>query len=90
MSRLDTIIRGGRVATATDTVACDVGIRDGRIAALAAELRGADEVIDARGKLVLLGGIDGALVDPARLGQCVPRDRSPYATGVCQTGEVGG
>src|ERR687897_624568 len=30
----DTIIRGGTVATASDTFACDVGISDGRIAAL--------------------------------------------------------
>ena len=30
----DTIIRGGTVATASDTFACDVGIADGRIAAL--------------------------------------------------------
>ena len=33
MSKLDTIIRGGRVATASDTVACDVGIRGGKIVA---------------------------------------------------------
>ena len=58
MSKLDTIIRGGRVATASDTVACDVGIRDGRIVALGEDLGAADEVIDARGRLVLPGGID--------------------------------
>ena len=58
MTKLDTIIRGGRVATASDTVACDVGIRDGRIVALGEDLGAADEVIDARGRLVLPGGID--------------------------------
>jgi dihydropyrimidinase len=58
MGKLDTLIRGGRVATASDTVACDVGIRDGRIVALGDDLGTADEVIDARGKLVLPGGID--------------------------------
>ena len=58
MSKLDTIIRGGRVATASDTVTCDVGIRDGRIATLGDDLGGTDEVIDARGRLVLPGGID--------------------------------
>src|SRR6476620_11151827 len=58
MSKFDTIIRGGRVATASDTVACDVGIRGGRIVALGEDLGAADEVIDARGKLVLPGGID--------------------------------
>jgi len=54
----DTIIRGGTVATASDRFACDVGIRDGRIAALGDDLGAADEVIDAAGRLVLPGGID--------------------------------
>ena len=56
--KLDTIIRGGHVATASDTVACDVGIRGGRIVALGEDLGAADEVIDAAGRLVLPGGID--------------------------------
>src|SRR5947199_330465 len=54
----DTIIRGGTVATAADTFACDVGITDGRIAALGADLGDAVEIVDATGKLVLPGGID--------------------------------
>ena len=55
----DLVIRGGTVVTASDSVRCDIGIRDGRIAALADELaRGADE-IDATGKLVLPGGVEG-------------------------------
>ena len=56
MGKLDTVIRGGQVATASDTVACDVGIREGRIVALGDDLGTADEIIDARGKLVLPGG----------------------------------
>ena len=54
----DTIIRGGTVATASDTFQCDVGIAGGRIAALGADLGTAKDVVDARGKLVLPGGID--------------------------------
>ena len=54
----DTIIRGGTVATASDTFTCDVGIRDGRIAALGENLGDAREIVDATGKLVLPGGID--------------------------------
>ncbi|MCC7347948.1 MAG: dihydropyrimidinase [Variibacter sp.] len=54
----DTIIRGGTVATAADTMACDVGIRGGRIAALGADLGDAAEIVDATGRLVLPGGID--------------------------------
>lgn len=56
--RFDTVIRNGTVVTASDTFVSDVGIRDGRIVALAAKLTEADEVIDATGLFVLPGGID--------------------------------
>ena len=55
---LDLAIRGGTVATASDVSRCDVGIRDGRIVALADSLDGAASEIDATGLLVLPGGID--------------------------------
>jgi dihydropyrimidinase len=58
MRKLDTVIRGGRVANASETVVCDVGIRGGKIVALGEDLGAADEMIDARGRLVLPGGID--------------------------------
>lgn len=56
----DTIIKGGTVVTAADTVHCDIGIRDGRIAVLADDLssESADDRIDASGFLVLPGGVD--------------------------------
>jgi dihydropyrimidinase len=54
----DTIIRGGTVATASDTFAADVGISGGRIAALGHDLGDAEQIIDAGGRLVLPGGID--------------------------------
>jgi dihydropyrimidinase len=54
----DTIIRGGTVATASDTFSCDVGIAGGRIAALGANLGTAPQIVDATGLLVLPGGID--------------------------------
>jgi len=54
----DTIIRGGTVATASDTFACDVGIAGGKVTALGQNLGPANEVVDAQGKLVLPGGID--------------------------------
>jgi dihydropyrimidinase len=59
MAAFDLIIKGGTVATAADTFNSDVGIRDGRIAALAQDL-GSDaaEIINANGKLILPGGID--------------------------------
>ena len=58
MSEFDVIVRGGRVATAADVVECDIGIRDGRIAALANGLEGAGRVIDATGRTVTPGGVD--------------------------------
>ena len=54
----DLVIRGGMVATASDVFEADIGIRDGRIVALAERLAGAADVIDATGKLVLPGGIE--------------------------------
>ena len=58
MTKFDTIIRGGHVANASESFDCDIGIRAGRIAALGEDLGSADEIIDARGRLVLPGGID--------------------------------
>src|SRR3954447_20789074 len=54
----DTIIRGGTVATASDTFACDVGISGEKITALGSNLGDAREIVDATCKLVLPGGID--------------------------------
>ena len=59
MSRLDLVIRAGRVFSATDDVVADVGIADGQIRALAApgSLSGA-KIIDADGLYVFPGIID--------------------------------
>jgi dihydropyrimidinase len=58
MQPFDTVIRGGTVVTATDSMRADVGIRGETIAALGLGLdKGAHE-IDARGKLVMPGGVD--------------------------------
>ncbi len=54
----DTIIRNGTVVTASDTFRCDVGIRDGRISAMAESLTDAPEIIDASDLYVMPGGID--------------------------------
>src|SRR5262245_38752184 len=56
----DTLIVGGTVATASDTFAADVAIEGGKVVALGANLprQNAKQVLDAKGKLVLPGGID--------------------------------
>lgn len=56
--RFDTVISGGTVATASDVFRADLGIRGGRIVAIAERLSGGEQVIDATGRLVLPGGID--------------------------------
>ncbi|TFZ05188.1 dihydropyrimidinase [Ramlibacter henchirensis] len=57
-SKLDLVIRNARVATASDTFDCDVGIRDGRIALLGQELPAGAREIDAAGRTVTPGGVD--------------------------------
>ena len=58
MSDYDLVIRGGTVATAADTIACDVGIKDGVVATLGKNLAAGEREIDATGRLVLPGGVD--------------------------------
>ncbi|MGI9334986.1 MAG: dihydropyrimidinase [Gammaproteobacteria bacterium] len=58
MTTPDLVIRGGTVVTATDMARCDIGIQGEKVVALGEGLPGAPREIDARGKLVLPGGID--------------------------------
>ncbi len=61
MTRFDTVILGGTVVFPGDgPVRCDIGVRDGRIAAIADELTtsAGDEAVDARGLHVFPGGVD--------------------------------
>jgi dihydropyrimidinase len=59
--KYDLVIHDARVAVGSDVFSCDVGIRDGRIAALGAELPKGEDEIDARGKLLLPGGVESHL-----------------------------
>lgn len=54
----DLAIRGGTLATATETYRADIGIRDGRIVTIAEAITDAEDVIDATGKIVMPGGIE--------------------------------
>ena len=58
MPEFELVIRGGEVVTAADTFRADVGIRGGRIVAVAAKLEGGAREIDASGLMVMPGGID--------------------------------
>jgi dihydropyrimidinase len=58
MAEFDLVVRNGTVATSSDVVRCDVGIRGGIVTALADRLDGGDREIDATGRWVLPGGVD--------------------------------
>ena len=56
---MKTLIKNGRVITATDDYKADILIEDERVSVIGAKLEMAvDKVVDAAGKLVIPGGID--------------------------------
>ena len=58
MAAFDTIITGGTVVNTCATFKADVGIRNGKIAALGNDLGDAQKTIDASGNYVMPGGIE--------------------------------
>jgi dihydropyrimidinase len=58
MADYDLAIRGGTITTASDTFRGDIGVRAGRIVAVADRIDGAAREIDASGLIVMPGGID--------------------------------
>src|SRR5258708_2561341 len=54
----DLVVRNGTVTTAEESLAGDIGIRDGKIAAIGRGLAAGGREINATGQLVLPGGVD--------------------------------
>ena len=54
----DTVIHSGQIATADWAGTGDIGIKDGRIVAIAENLSGGERRIDAGGRIVMPGGIE--------------------------------
>ena len=54
----DLVIRGGTVVNASEISNCDVGIHDGRIVSLGEHLEGGKQIIEAKGRYIMPGGID--------------------------------
>ncbi|KAJ5387968.1 hypothetical protein N7509_010509 [Penicillium cosmopolitanum] len=78
-SKFDLVVVNGNVVTASDISTCCIGIKDGKIRALADsftgdELKGA-EVIDAQGAYVMPGGID------AHVHLCQDLETGPHGLG---------
>jgi dihydropyrimidinase len=54
-----TVIQNGRIVTAVDDYNADILVEDGKVAAISRKFEGnADRIIDAKGRLVIPGGID--------------------------------
>lgn len=86
MPEFDTVIRNARVATASETFDCDIGIRDGRIANLGALSDDANRTIDAAGRYVTPGGVDAHchLDQPTKDGSVMADDfRSGSISAAC-------
>lgn len=54
----DLVVRGGTVGTAAEVFPADVGVIDGQVAVIGKNLGPGRQEVDARGKLVLPGGVD--------------------------------
>ncbi|MDQ7819234.1 MAG: allantoinase AllB [Armatimonadota bacterium] len=54
----DRVVAGGRVVTPSGVVEGYLGIRAGRIASLSTEPLGGEDILDARGRVVLPGAVD--------------------------------
>ncbi|GGJ15408.1 dihydropyrimidinase [Neoroseomonas lacus] len=82
MADYDLAIRGGQVATGFGTTRCDIGVRDGRIVALADSITNAAQVIAADGLLVLPGGVDSHchIEEVSRGGYASTGDAEPPVT----------
>jgi len=92
----DLIVTGGTVVTSSGTATTDVGVVDGRVVQLGGVMSGR-EVIDARGMLVLPGGVDMHVhLSPVELeGESVPwaddfvsGSRAAAAGGVTTIGNI--
>ena len=60
MKNYDLLIKNGTVVTTTDMFQCDIAVKDGKIAAMQMNMASdeAENVYDAKGKLVLPGALD--------------------------------
>jgi len=58
MTAFDLVIRKGKIATASDIMQCDIGIRAGTIVALGTDLAPGITELDATDRVVLPGGVD--------------------------------
>jgi dihydropyrimidinase len=94
MPGLDLAIRGGQIITASATVMADIGIAAGTVVQIGGDFQAARE-IDARGKLLLPGGVDahvhlsrapGASAEPAWVDDFTSGSAAALAGGIPRWG----
>ena len=72
---MKTLIKGGRIATASDLFYSDILIEDGVITQIASDMKGSlERVIDVTGKLIIPGGVDVHTHFNLHTGSAVARD----------------
>ena len=90
--KLDLIIKGGRLVSAAETIHADLGIRGERIAAIGKHLvktaPNTPRVIDARGRLVIPGGVDAHVHLDLPVGRNVSADDYNSGTRAAASGGV--
>lgn len=84
----DLIVRNGTIATSSGTYAADVGVRGGRVVAIASSLSGGAVEIDARHLLVLPGGIDPHTHLDAPVGDATTADDFESGTAAAARGGI--
>jgi allantoinase len=85
MTELDLLVRGGTVVTPVGRRRLDVGVQDGVVVALGSEAPAARRTVDARGLIVLPGGVDTHvhLMDPGST------EREDFPTGTAAAAVAG-
>ena len=81
---MDLLIKGGTLVTATSTFKADIAVKDGKISAIGMNLKPGKntEVVDAKGRMVLPGAIDGHTFSRLNLtSHCTLKLRNRWPTG---------
>jgi cytosine deaminase len=78
---MDLIIRNARLSDRPEQAPVDIGVKDGRIAAIEPALAAEGEVFDAKGRLACPGLIESHIhLDKSRIiNRCAPQERSRYS-----------
>jgi dihydropyrimidinase len=85
---LDTIIKNGTIVTATEEYVADIGIKDGKIVVIGADLGSEGEIVDAKGKYVMPGMIDAHVHFQLPFGGTVSADSFETGTRAAAAGGV--